>query len=230
MSVLAVGLMGLALAPMACARTQSPASAAKPSGEWQSLFDGKAITEWHGFKTPGAVPAGWTVENGAITRVGSGDDLVTNKEYANFELELDWKLLAKGNSGIIYRVDPKGEVTYRSGPEMQILDDAGHPDGKSRLTSAGADYALYPSPTGALKPVGEWNSIRLLVNGNHVEHWLNGQKVVTYELGSADWVAKVKASKFKEWPEYGQTKRGYIALQDHGDRVWFRNIRIRELP
>ena len=206
-----------------------PTKATTPSG-WQSLFDGKTITGWHGFKTPGKMSAGWTVEDGAITRFGPAEDIVTDKVYANFELNLDWKISAKGNSGIIYRIDPKAEVTYMSGPEMQVLDDDGHADGKSALTSAGAGYGLYPAPRGVVKPVGEWNSVRLIVNGNHVEHWLNGKKIVTYELGSADWKAKVKASKFVAWPGYGKAKAGYIGLQEHGARVWYRNIRIKELP
>ena len=113
---------------------------------------------------------------------------------------------------------------------MQVLDDNGHPDGKSELTSAGAVYGLYPTPRGIVKPVGEWNTARLLVNGNHVEHWLNGQKIAGYELGSDEWKAKVEASKFKQWPEYGKASEGYIGLQEHGNRIEFRNIKLRVLP
>jgi hypothetical protein len=113
---------------------------------------------------------------------------------------------------------------------MQVLDDAGHPDGKSPLTSAGADYALYPAPLGVVRPAGEWNDVGLIVRGNHVEHWLNGTKVVDYELGSPDWEQRVKASKFAEWPTYGRAASGHIALQDHGDWVAYRNIKIRVLP
>lgn len=232
-SRLALLLLPLGILPLASSAAQGgsakSATAVAPSG-WHSLFDGKTTKGWHGFKTPGKMSAGWTVEAGAITRSGPADDIVTDKMYANFELNLDWKISAKGNSGIIYRIDPKSEVTYMSGPEMQVLDDDGHPDGKSTLTSAGADYGLYPAPRGVVKAVGEWNSVRLIVNGNHVEHWLNGTKVVEYELGSADWTAKVKASKFAAWPGYGKAKAGYIGLQEHGARVWYRNIRIKELP
>ena len=113
---------------------------------------------------------------------------------------------------------------------MQVLDDARHPDGKSRLTAAGADYGLYPSPAGVVKPAGEWNAVRVVIKGNHVEHWLNGVKVVEYELGSPDWEAKVKESKFAPHPHYGRNASGFIGLQDHGDRVAFRNIKIRVLP
>jgi hypothetical protein len=130
----------------------------------------------------------------------------------------------------MYRVTEDAEATYETGPEMQVLDDARHADGKSRLTSAGACYGLYPSPAGVVLPAGEWNQVRVLVKGNHVEHWLNGVKVVTYELLSPDWAAKVAASKFAQWPGYGRASQGYIALQDHGDWVAYRSIKIRELP
>lgn len=199
------------------------------AGEWRSLFDGATTAGWRGYRGTGA-PAGWEVVNGELTRVGPGGDIVTVDEYGDFELELEWKVAPGGNSGIMYRVTETAANSYESGPEMQVLDDSGHADGRSRLTSAGSAYGLYPAPEGVVKPAGEWNAVRLVVNGNHVEHWLNGQKVVDYELGSPDWEAKVKASKFAEWPGYGRAARGRIALQDHGDRVAYRNIRIRELP
>lgn len=197
---------------------------------WQSLFDGNTLTGWHGFKTPGKVPAGWHVVDGAITRVADAGDLVTDRTFANFELSIDWQIAEKGNSGVLYHIDPTADVTYQSAPEMQVLDDAGHADGASPLTSAGSAYGLYPPIAGAVKPAGAWNVARLLVNGTHVEHWLNGIKVVEYELYSPDWESRVRASKFAAWAGYGRAPRGYIGLQDHGDRVAYRNIRIRELP
>lgn len=196
---------------------------------WRALFDGATTAGWRGFKRAD-VPDGWRVIDGAITRVGPGGDLMTTDQFGNFELSLEWKVQPAGNSGVFYRVTEEGGQTYETGPEMQVLDDAGHADGKSRLTSAGANYGLYPSPAGIVKPAGEWNQARVLANGPHVEHWLNGTKVVEYELGSPDWEKKVRESKFAAWPKYGRAQRGHIAIQDHGDTAAFRNIKIRVLP
>jgi hypothetical protein len=152
---------------------------------------------------------------------------VYNEKFRDFELLVDWKIAPNGNSGIFYRGIEGPEAIYYSAPEMQVLDDSGHPDGGSRLTSAGAVYGLYPAPRGIVKPAGEWNSARILVNGNHVEHWLNGKLIAAYELGSEDWAKRVAASKFQQWPEYGKAKEGYIGLQEHGNWIGFRNIKIR---
>lgn len=197
---------------------------------WESLFDGNTLAGWHGFKTPGKAPAGWQALDGTLVRVANAEDLVTDRSFANFELALEWQITEKGNSGVLYRIDPTADVTYESGPEMQVLDDAGHPDGASRLTSAGSVYGLYPAPIGVVKGPGLWNAARIVARGAHVEHWLNGMQVATYELWSPDWERRVKASKFAAWPGYGRAQRGFIGLQDHGDRVAYRNIRIRELP
>ncbi len=136
---------------------------------------------------------------------------------------------AGGNSGVFYRVSeaPELEWVWQSGPEMQVLDDARHQDGARPETSAGACYGLYPVPRGVARPAGQWNQARILVRGNHVEHWLNGRKVVEYQLGSLDWEERVRRSKFGEMPRYGREPTGHIALQDHGDWVAYRNIKIR---
>jgi hypothetical protein len=204
------------------------ATAAAQSG-WRSLFDGRTTAGWRGFRMD-TVPAGWQVVDGALTRVGGGGDIITTDQFANFELELEWNVAAGGNSGIMFRVTEDSDATYKSGPEMQVLDDAAHRDGQSRLTAAGANYGLDAAPAGAVKPAGEWNAVRLVVNGPHVEHWLNDVKVVEYELWTPEWEAKVAATKFAQWPGYGRARSGHIALQDHGDRVAYRNIRIRVLP
>ena len=199
------------------------------SGQWRPLFDGRTTAGWRGYRKTER-PDGWQVVNGALTRVASGGDIVTVDQFANFELELEWRVAEGGNSGIMFRVTEEAANPYETGPEMQVLDDARHADGRSRLTSAGAAYGLYPAPEGVVKPAGEWNAVRLVANGAHVEHWLNGQKIVEYELWSPEWEEKVRTSKFVEWPGFGRSRRGHIALQDHGDRVAYRNIRIRELP
>jgi hypothetical protein len=176
------------------------------------------------------VPDGWQVVDGALTRVAGAGDLITIDQFANFELELEWNVSPGGNSGIFFRATEEAERIYETAPEMQVLDDAAHADGGNRLTSAGANYGLYAPPEGVVKPAGEWHAVRIVVDSAHVEHWLNGVKVVEYDLWSPEWEAKVAASKFVEWPGYGRATRGHIGLQDHGDWVAYRNIRIRELP
>jgi hypothetical protein len=208
---------------------QSVLTSDEQAAGWHPLFDGKSTAGWRGYKKA-EMPRGWQVVDGALTRVGEGGDIITNDQFANFELALEWKVAPGGNSGIFYRVTEEGDQSYHSGPEMQVLDDARHKDGGSRLTSAGSLYGIYGAPAGVVKPAGEWNAVRIVVNGSHVEHWLNGVKVVDYELGGPDWEKRVGEAKFKEWPAYGRAKRGHIALQDHGDWVAFRNIKIKVLP
>jgi hypothetical protein len=210
---------------------QSPASltAAEKAAGWKLLFDGTSLAGWKGFKTA-TVPTGWTAADGVLTRSGTGGDLLTAEQYGDFEMRFEWKVPEKGNSGIIYRIAETEQYPWQTGPEFQVLHNQGHADGKNPITSAGANYAVNPPVKDVTKPVGEWNEGRLVVQGNHVEHWLNGVKVVEYEIGSADWEARVKASKFAKVANYGRMKRGYIALQDHGDAVSFRNLKIKSLP
>lgn len=203
-------------------------TAAERDAGWRMLFDGTTTNGWRGYHMD-SMPSGWQVVDGALTRVGPGADIITRDQFANFELSLEWNIAPGGNSGIMYRVTEEYDYSYKSGPEMQVLDDSGHADAQDRMTAAGSNYALYPAPAGVVKRAGEWNLARIVANGNHVEHWLNGQQVVEYELLSPDWEARVKKSKFVEWPGYGRAKQGHIALQDHGDRVAYRNIKIREL-
>lgn len=224
----------LAAALAACAHAVQGPNTLAPAEQragWKLLFDGATTAGWRGYMQT-EMPAGWAVVDGALTRLAEGGgDIVTTAKYRNFELTADWKLPeAGGNSGIFYRAIEGPAAIYFSAPEMQVLDDDLHPDGKSQLTSAGAAYGLYPAPRGAVRPVGQWNTARILVNGNHVEHWLNRTKVADYELGSDDWRRRVGRSKFKQWPEYGKAAEGYIGLQDHGNPVAFRNLKIRILP
>ncbi|MBV6519917.1 MAG: hypothetical protein MNPFHGCM_00020 [Gemmatimonadaceae bacterium] len=197
--------------------------------EWRSLFDGRTLTGWRGYQMF-RPPVGWSAEGGVLTKTSPTEDLISEGVYGDFELELEWKLGGGGNAGIFYRGTEEYEHVYWSAPEFQLLDDASAPDAKDRLTAAGAAYGLYPAPAGVVRPAGQWNTARIVCRGGHVEHWMNGQKVVTYELWSPDWEAKVKASKFGEWPNYGRARVGHIAFQgDHDGDLAFRNIRIRDL-
>ena len=227
---LLVACLVVALPPAARAQaSRNTLTPAERAAGWRLLFDGKTTTGWRGWKMD-TLPSGWQVVDGALTRVRRAADIITTEKFKNFELSLEWKIAPNGNSGIFYRASEDDDAIYWSAPEMQVLDDAGHPDGQSRLTAAGSDYGLYPSPAGVVKPAGQWNQVRLVVNGNHVEHWLNGVKVVEYELGSPDWEARVKASKFAPHPHYGRNPEGYIGLQEHDSWVAYRNIKIRVLP
>ena len=204
-------------------------SAAERAAGWRLLFDGRTTAGWRGYKKK-TLPSGWKVVDGALARVGSGGDIITTQKYKNFELSLEWNISPGGNSGIFYRASENDDAIYWTAPEMQVLDDARHADGRSRLTAAGANYALHPAPSGIVRPAGQWNQARLIVNGRHVEHWLNGVRMVQYELWSPDWEMRVHGSKFAPHPHYGRNAEGYIGLQDHGDRVAYRNIKIRILP
>ncbi len=195
---------------------------------WRLLFDGRTTAGWRGYRTA-TLSDGWQVVDGALTRVGPGGDIVSEDTFGDFELRIDWNVSPGGNSGIFFRAVETTDAVWQNSPELQILDDAAHRDGLTPETSAGSNYALHPPTQNAVRPAGEWNETRLIVRGAHVEHWLNGVKTVTYELWSDDWKARVAASKFRDTPSYGLARSGRIALQDHGDRVAFRNIKIRPL-
>ncbi len=201
-------------------------------GSWTVLFDGTSTDAFRGYKTDGFPTNNWKVVDGTLTSFRGGKhptDLLTKEQYESFELECEWKISDGGNSGVIYRVAEEGDHSYMTGPEMQVLDDSKHHDGQNAKTSAGALYALIAPTHKHLNPVGEWNKLRLLVNGNHVEHWLNGKKIVEYEWGSPEVKELIAKSKFSKWPGFMTKSKGYIAFQFHGDVVSFRNIRIRRL-
>jgi len=207
----------------------NPVSRGRTDSNWRVLFDGTSLSQWRGYKDE-AVPTGWRIADGALVKDGPVRDLMTRAQFGDFELELEWRIGDAGNSGIFYRGTQEYDHIYWSAPEYQLLDDVKGADNKTRLTCAGAVYAIYPSPPGHLKPVGQWNRARIVARGAHVEHWLNDFKLVEYQLWSQDWEAKVKASKFAVYPNFGRAKRGYIALQgDHDGSLGFRNIKIREV-
>jgi hypothetical protein len=205
------------------------ATGAVASAQWHALLDRNSAPAWRGWAAPG-LPAGWHVDHGVLSKDGPVDDLVTTREYADFELEFEWKIGKGGNSGIFYRVTREYDHLYWSGPEYQLLDDANAPDGRNRLTSAAAAYSLYGAPAGVVRPFDHWNRARVVVRATHVEHWLNGRKVVEYELQGADWKTRVAASKFSAYPHYGLASSGLIGLQgDHPGTLAIRRMRIREL-
>ena len=221
---IALALVSCAIAPLVAADQGSA------PGPWHSLLEDHSAPAWRGWKEPG-LPAGWRVEGGVLSKDGKVDDLVTQDAFGNFELELEWKIGKAGNSGIFYRGTREYDHIYWSAPEYQLLDDANTEDGKSRLTAAGSDFALYGGPAGVVLPFDQWNKTRLLVKGNHVEHWLNGKKVVEYDFNSADWKSRVAASKFASYPNYGLAPAGLIGIQgDHPGALAIRGMRIREWP
>lgn len=195
---------------------------------WQLLFDGSTLDGWRGYQQD-QVPGGWTVEEEAVHFRGEeadGGTLITTTKYDHFELRIEWKISPEGNSGILYRVTEETENAYKSGPEFQVLDNSTVDDS---LYQAGALYGLYPAQKDVTNPVGQYNESRLLVRGSHVEHWLNGTKLLEAEIGSEQWNQRVSDTKFSNYPHFAETETGYIALQDHGDPVWFRDIKLRPL-
>lgn len=222
----------LALIPVlaACGPQKATGGAAGSGDGWVVLFDGKdAGKELRGFKRAD-LPADWKVEDGALVLRGKGGDIVTKGEYQDFEFTVDWKVAPGGNSGIMWHVSEDFNYPWETGPEMQVLDDALHADGKSRLTSAGACYALYPAPAGAVKPAGEWNTAYIKVVGPKVVYRLNGVTTAEFDMSSKEWKDRIAGSKFASMKDFATKSTGHIALQDHGDVVMYRNMKVRPLP
>ena len=196
---------------------------------WRLLFDGTSLAGWRQYQAD-TLPAAWRVADGTITKTVGTRDIVTRDQFGDFELAFDWRVATGGNAGVFYRATEEYDRVYWSAPEYQLLDDPNANDGRNPLTSAGSAYGLYAPPRGVVKPAGEWNTSRILARGTHIEHWLNGTKIVEYEALSPDWEARVKESKFKDWPNYGRAMRGHIAIQgDHRGDLALRNIKIREI-
>ena len=207
------------------------ATSALSAQEWTVIFDGKSTDALRGYKEKTFPSKVWVIDGDAIKAIaGRGGDIITKETYSDFELEFEWKISSGGNSGVMYRVAETNGPAWYSGPEMQILDDRKHSDGKNPKTSAGALYDLIaPSQDKKLNPVGEWNTAKLVMKNGHVEHWLNGAKVVEYEWDGPEVRALIEKSKFKDMKDFMKEKSGHIAFQHHGDTVWYRNIRIRRL-
>jgi hypothetical protein len=210
---------------------------------WKLLFDGSNTDAWRGYNQPTFPTGGWVVTPGGLLMMeatgkdkeeeGYGGDIITKDEYQNFEFKLDYKLSPDANGGILYLVkEIKGEPIWHSAPEYQLLDDAGFENRKKYVMDkhrTGDNFDLMASTQNVAKPVGEWNEAMLKVKDGKVEHWLNGQKVLEYTLWTPEWKEIIKKSKFAKYPQFGMAKKGHIGIQDWGHKIWYRNIKVRDL-
>ena len=210
--------------------THNVLSEADQQAGWRLLFDGQSLNGWRRYRG-GEIRQGWQVVNGILIHApkGGGGDIVTIDEFDDFELSIDWNISPGGNSGIFYRAGEETELIWQNALEVQVLDDAAHKLQPADKQAAGGLYALYAPKDKQINPPGEWNQTRVIMKGNHGEHWLNGKRVVAFEIGSDDWNRLVAGSKFAAYPSFATHRRGRIGLQDHGDQVQYRNIRIRPL-
>ena len=206
---------------------------------WRLLFDGKTFAGWRGYKQE-IVPPGWTVDEGSLHFVpvqkhkpkgkkkkgGPSGDLITTKEFANYELLLEWKVKPGSNSGVLLRAGEQGERIWHTAMEIQVIDGTGYEKPLTLLNSAGALYALYPTIPESIKPAGEWNELRVLADGKNITVWQNGTEICSFTIGSKDWNRRFEKSKFKKYLEMGQLPTGHIGLQSHGGEVWYRNIKL----
>ncbi len=203
---------------------------------WRLLFDGKTTKGWRGYKKD-AMPKGWEVIEGVLVRVsggeggkgaGGGDDIITEQQFDNFELKLQWRIVKGGNSGILYRVTEDAETSWHVACEMQVLDNSIWQN-RNKKQLAGALYDLYACTKDMTRELSKWNDVHLVAKGNKIEHWLNGEKVVSFEIGSDDWKQRIGDSKFKDKPNFAKAAKGHICLQDHSDKVEYRSIKIKVL-
>lgn len=214
--------------------TVNKLSDAEKSEGWILLFDGVSKNGWRTFKNK--ENNSWDVVDGTLHCKPFDDngtnqraDLITVDQYENFELAFEWKISHQGNSGVMYRVTEELDEPYFTGPEYQLLDDGKYPGEVAETNFSAANYAMHAATNKKLNPAGEWNTAKIIVAGNHVEHWLNGTQVVAYELHSDDWKKRKAGSKWKDVASYGSAKKGHIDLQDHGNEVWFRRIMIKPI-
>jgi hypothetical protein len=198
---------------------------------WKLLFNGKSTDGWRTYKN--SEQNSWEVVSGQMhTKSDEAlkhSDLITKDQYKDFELQVDWKVDKGANSGILYHALETHDASYETGPEYQLIDDVGYPGKLEDWQKSGADYAMHPPSQIASKPAGEYNHTRIVVKGDHVEHWLNGVKVADFHAWTPEWEALKKAGKWKDHPDYGTSKTGFIVLQDHGGGVWFKNVKLRKL-
>jgi len=208
---------------------------------WVTLFDGTNTNGWRGYDSTAFPSQGWVIDGDALKCVGSGEgeaggrggDIIYDKKFKDFDLTLEWKISEGGNSGIFYLAEEiPGEPIWKSAPEYQVLDNERHPDaklGKDGDRMAGSLYDLIPANPQNAKPAGEWNTAEIMVYQGTVVHKMNGETVVEYHIGTPDFVNMIANSKFKDFPEFGKYREGFIGLQDHGNDVWYRNIKIKDL-
>jgi len=231
-----VVLLVLIFAGLVYAEKPNTLSDKEKKAGWRLLFDGQTTAGWRGYRSK-TMPPSWKVENGSLlSRPKEGEsrgDIVTVDQYGDFELVLEWKMTKGNNSGVIYRATEEHNNVWESGPEFQILDNDRHLDGLNKLASAGACYAVFAPARDVTRPIGQWNRTRIVARGKHVEHWLNGEKMLEYDIDSKRWQAHVKTSKFFQTAygrgNWGRALKGYIALQDYGGAIEFRNIKIRPI-
>lgn len=228
----------LALPFLVQAQVTNTLSAKEKKEGWKLLFDGTTTSGWRKFKSD-KIGAAWKVKDGALYldatnkkdwQTGDGGDIVTEGVYENYELSIEWKIQACGNSGIIFNVQEGNyDYVWHTGPEFQVLDNACHPDAKIIKHRAGDLYDLISCKVETVKPAGEWNEARILANKGNYSFWLNGTEVTSVNMNSPEWKTLIAGSKFKNMADFGKFTKGRISLQDHGDQVWYRNIKIKEL-
>jgi hypothetical protein len=239
LALLASAAIGMAFIAAPKSENEVIPTQVNEQGEWTPLFDGKSFAGWSKYGG-GAVGKAWKIENGELYldaankagwQAGDGGDIVTAEEYENFHFKYEWKIAANGNSGVIFLVheSPEYQYPWQTGPEMQVLDNAGHPDAKIISHRAGDLYDLIVSSQETVKPAGEWNQAEIRINKGKLDFFLNGVNIVSTQLFTPEWEALIAKSKFKSMPGFGKYKKGKISLQDHGDVVHYRNLMIKKL-
>ncbi|MFO7853097.1 MAG: 3-keto-disaccharide hydrolase [Bacteroidota bacterium] len=234
--IIVISLLTAILMVTGCSSKINELSELEESEGWELLFNGENLNNWKAYNADGT--GTWMIEDGLLAASGEGSDrtgyIITRNQYENFDLKFEWKIAPEGNSGVMYQVieSERYPTPYLTGPEYQLVDDVGYPSELEEWQKTGADYAMYPPDKSKkdLKPVGEWNSSRIIFDNGHVEHWLNGEKILEFEAWTDEWFEHKNSGKWGNTPGYGLSSLGHISLQDHGSKIWFRNMKIKELP